>query len=157
MKRTRSRLGPRSCAALLALAAGCSGATAEAAAAASVKISVPRTIRQHQAFKITTTGTYAQTELTGIAYLVSFIQFTSKPCLATGAAEFSQRNLNPYFNGDEIQSPFSQVQHNKASGQLGGRRVCVYLYPQEVGPTDKVTPIAKASALYTVVKAPKKK
>ncbi len=144
---------------VLAVLVACLGAAAEAAQAATLKVSVtPSTIRKGADYKITVSGSFSQSELTGRAYLISLIQYSAAPCQPTAQGENGHFTLQYYLRKNahsqqvgvfENDSPFSRVDSFTA-GTKSTRRVCAYLYPKYIGPSSTTAPIARASAKYTV-------
>jgi hypothetical protein len=134
----------------------CFGTVAAAAQAATLKVSVsPAAIHKGSNYRVTVSGKYSKREVTGKAYLIAVIQYSSAPCKATAQLE---NNRQPQFylatskqqvGVFETKSPFSRTDTFGAV-VLGTRRICAYLYPKVVGPADTTAPIATASAKYTV-------
>jgi hypothetical protein len=146
----------RACAILVV----CFGAFAGAAHGATLKVSMsPSTIRVGDDYTITVSGSYSQSELTGRAYLISLIQYSSEPCKATAQEENSGPFTRQYYLRKnkhsqrvgvfESDSPFSRADSFTAV-TTSTRRVCAYLYPQYIGAGSTTAPIAHASAEYTV-------
>jgi hypothetical protein len=135
---------------MLAAMLACSTALATAGLAATLKITVPATVHNGQNYKVKVTGTYKPRELEGTAFLVAFLQYSGKHCQASARAEFglpaSERDLD--FAGNEPKSPFTNVERWTAHNRYGPRRVCAYLYPKPVGPSDSVRPIARVGKLF---------
>jgi len=132
------------------LAIGATGAVAAGASAATLQVSVtPASIHTTKKFRVKITGTYTKSELTGKAFLVSFIQYSLKPCKADAAHELSAYGEDPFTDQNTGRSPFGW-KFTFTAGGPGVRRVCAYLYPKHVGPADKVRPLTRATATYRV-------
>jgi hypothetical protein len=145
------------------LVAVCSVASAGAASAATLSAAVPSKIAKNKGYAIALHGSFQKSELSGRAYLISVIQFSSKPCLASAQAEAIHRARSIQFylapHNDprrgkpgvfEKKSPFRN-KRSFTAGTLGVRHVCAYLYPKFVpGETSRIAPIAKADASYKV-------
>ena len=145
----------------LAIVVACFGTAAAAAQAATLKVTVgPAQIHKSDDYKISVNGTYSASEVTGKAYLISMIQYSSAPCRATAQQENSHAPVQFYFRTNPHsqrvgifvgRSPFSRTDRFTAASP-STRRVCAYLYPKLIGANDTTTPIATASAKYKVVK-----
>jgi hypothetical protein len=141
--RTGRRLG------VFALAICCTGTLAAAASAATLQVHVsPATIHKQKSFHILITGTYSKPELTGKAYLVSFIQYNLKPCKASAAQELHADSQN-FASQKAGNSPFGW-DFSFTAGGPGARRVCAYLYPKQVVPASTIAPLKRATATYQV-------
>jgi hypothetical protein len=143
----------------LSLAAG-----AGAASAATLHVAVNASVKKGQNYVISVGGTFSKGEVQGgKAFLVSVIQFGSKPCLSTIQKEGVQRQVQWYLApGDdpttgklgvfEAKSPFTK-NNGFTAKTAGARHVCAYLYPKRVSkPSDATAPIAKADTRYKVTK-----
>jgi hypothetical protein len=124
---------------------------------------VPASVVKGKGYPISVQGTFHKSETaSGKAFLISVIQFSPKPCLASAQAEArSRRGVQFYLAPDsnpakgpvgvfEKKSPFT---NNKAftAGHLGVRHVCAWLYPSFIAAPDVPTaPIAKADKRYRV-------
>jgi hypothetical protein len=143
---------------MLGLAVLLLGAIASSAAAATLKISVPRHVRDGRGYTITINGSFKRDEVKDRAYLIAAIQFGRLPCQATAQQE---NNLAPQFYFGlaprvgvyERRSPFTRSDTLKAEAP-GPRHVCAYLYSELVGPMDATTPIATADVWYRVFRRP---
>jgi hypothetical protein len=125
---------------------------ASAATAATLHVSVPtHPVKKGHDFAIKLTGSYLPSELQGTAYMVAAFQYDRRPCASTGAQEFKRRDTSFFFFKTVPHSPFTRSFHYSA-GAPGPRRICAYLYPKPVSPTDNVTPIARAGGLFRVIK-----
>jgi hypothetical protein len=149
--------------AAVAVALMCPAAGAAAASAATLHISVPATVTKGKGYPISVQGTFQKSETaSGKAFLISVIQFSSKPCLASAQAESNasrpiQFYLAPQSDPGkgavgvfEKKSPFTNKRAFTA-GKLGVRHVCSWLYPSFIkGPRVTTAPIAKADKRYRV-------
>ena len=145
----------------VAIVAVCFGTVAAAAQAATLKVTVnPAQIHKGDDYKITVSGSYGASEVTGKAYLISMIQYSSAPCKATAQQENSHAPVQFYFRTNPHsqrvgifvgQSPFARTDSFTAASP-STRRVCAYLYPKLIGANDATVPIATASAKYKVTK-----
>lgn len=138
----------------------CAAATATAAAsAATLHIRVPAHVPKGKAYSIELTGTFSKGDVSGQAYLISAIQYTSKPCASTAQVEnkrdpqfYFETNKAPYRAGIfESKSPFTRIDGFTAL-RLGARRACSYLYSKQISPRDTTLPIARAGILFRVAK-----
>jgi hypothetical protein len=139
----------------------CAAVAATAASAATLHIKTPGHVLKGKSYEIELTGTFKKSEVKRRAYLVSAIQYSSKPCAATAQAE-ANRSVQFYFLPSpssqkvgifESKSPFTRIDGFTAR-VLGKRRVCAYLYPKILSsPMDPTLPIARAqSRTYSVTK-----
>ncbi len=140
------------------------GTLAAAAGAATLSVAVtPASIHKRDNYEITVRGSYSKSELTGKAYLISVIQYSSAPCWrtaqleATNATVSLQFYLAPNIHSQKVGIFLTKPRFSRSDGFkaliLGTRRVCSYLYPNFVsGKQDTTAPIAIASAKYTVLK-----
>lgn len=159
---TRSRTLARRGAAV-AIALMCPAAGATAASAATLHITVPATVLKGKGYPISVQGTFQKSETaSGKAFLISVIQFSPKPCLASAQTESNAgRPIQFYLAPDsnpakgpvgvfEKKSPFTNSRAFTA-GKLGVRRVCSWLYPSFItSPKVTTAPIAKADKRYRV-------
>jgi hypothetical protein len=140
-------------AAVVVLVVLCSASVAAAASAATLHISVPSKITKGKGYNIKLTGTFSKSEVPHRAFLISVIQYSPQACKATAQEENSSKFAQFYFGKKggifESSSPFNRSDSFTAKA-LGKRRVCSYLYAQQVGPTTTTPPIAKASKPYSV-------
>jgi len=133
----------------------CPAAAAAAASAATLHVSVtPTTLPKKRTYEVKLTGSFAKGETAaGRAFLISAIQFSPKPCLATAQAEYKIRPTQFYFGEAggifESHSPFTQVNDFTAK-IVGRRRICAYLYPKSVVPSDTTRPIVRGQASFRV-------
>jgi hypothetical protein len=147
---------------VVALVVLCSAVGAAAASAASLSIHVPSKVKKGKDYAIDLRGSFKKSQTTGKAFVISLIQFSSRPCRASAQAENRLKHvaLQFYFapNSDprrgsvgifERKSPFRRTDAFKA-GSAGVRQVCAYLYPKKIGPDSRVAPIARADARYKV-------
>jgi hypothetical protein len=158
---TRSRALARRGAAV-AIALMCSAAGAAAASAATLHVSVPASVKKGDGYTIAVRGTFQKSETaSGRAFLISFIQFSPKPCLRSAQAEARSRTVQFYLAPDSDpkkgpvgvfykKSPFTNSRSFTA-GKISSRRVCSWLYPKFIpGDRDPTAPIATAQARYRV-------
>ncbi len=132
------------------------GVASAATPPATLKISVlpagPLHPKEH--FSITLTATFAKSQLKGKkAFLLAFIQYSSKPCERDANKEL-QRTLpvrGAYYQHAFSASPFTTTTSLVAGG-AGMRRVCGYLFPKPVKTGTTVSPIAHNHAAYQVIK-----
>lgn len=125
-------------------------AIAPSVSAATLRVRVPtRTVAPADTFTITLSGRYQQSELQGDAYLVSAFQYDSRACQPTGATENALSDSGFFFSGNVPTSPFVRAVTFTA-GIPAPRRVCAYLYPTTVTPSDHVDPIATANGFFRV-------
>jgi hypothetical protein len=135
------------------------GATAGSAGATTLSISVPHRVDVGSAYTIKITGSFERAELVGgRAYLIAAIQFSGAPCQPTALAENNLHNQPQFYFGPQVgvyesRSPFTRSDLLRARSP-GMRRVCSYLYPQFVGATENVAPIATAEAAYRELRRP---
>jgi hypothetical protein len=153
------RLLSRACA--IGIPIVCSGALCASASAATLKVSVPARVKQNKSYTIRINGSYKASDLTGKAYLIALIQYSSADCKATAQLENSRvkaQLLQFYFAPAkspssvgifENRSPFRRADKFTARA-LGARRICAYLYPKLISATAKVQPIATANKKFTV-------
>jgi hypothetical protein len=141
----------------LGLAVVCLAAIASSAQAATLSIRVPHHVRKGQRYTITITGSFKRDEVKGRAFLMAAIQFSAQPCQKTAPLENNLPNQpqflwrsTPQVGLFEAQSPFTQRNGPWKPGLVGRRHICAWLYPQFVGPTDDIQPIARADAVYRV-------
>lgn len=136
-------------AAALVVAAS-SAATAEAATL-SVAVS-PATVHQNETYAITIAGRYNRRSLHTSPRLLAFIQYTGNACRSSAMAEYalptSAWSWVFYPPRAERSSPFRVVIYERARTRFGARRVCAYLYAQQITPTSTAKPLAVASAGY---------
>lgn len=124
---------------------------APAAAAASLRVRVgPAKVHPGQTYKITVTGRFTKHRRTR-PYLLVFIQYGGAACKRSGTAEYALPAR--YWSWDvfprsERRSPFKHISYWKATGRLGARRVCAYLYPKRISSVSKLRPLARASARF---------
>ena len=125
------------------------GTLATEASAASLALTVsPATVHPGQRYTVSITGSYNK-QAHPTPYLVAFIQYSGRSCRSTATGEYA---LPPsqwtwdVFPQAESKSPFKNVTYWKASGRLGFRRVCAFLYPGPVGPRTRAKPLAEAGA-----------
>jgi hypothetical protein len=150
---TRAKaLGRR--AAVVVLVVLCSASVAAAASAATLHISVPSTVTKGKGYNIKLTGTFSKSEVPHRAFLISVIQYSPQACKATAQEENTLTKVAQFYFGKkggifERQSPFQRTDIFTAKA-VGRRRVCSYLYAQQVGPRSTTPPIAKASKPYSV-------
>jgi hypothetical protein len=154
--------GGRAAAVLVALL--CTAATVGAASAATLQINVPSQVKKGKGYAISVQGTFHKSETAkGRAFLISVIQFSSKPCKSSAQAEARTKGLSVQFyfapHSDpakgpvgvfEKKSPFTTSRAFTA-GTLGVRHVCSWLYPSFIAkPSVTTAPIAKADRRYKV-------
>jgi hypothetical protein len=122
---------------------------ASTASAASLAVSVsPSTVRSGKTYKVTVSGRYGGRRRR-TPYLLVFIQYSGAACRHSGTAEYALPAR--YWSWDiyprpELHSPFKHTQYWKATGRLGARRVCAYLYSQKISSVSTLRPLARASA-----------
>jgi hypothetical protein len=138
-----------------------------AAAAASLKLTVPAHVKKGARYTIQIHGSYKKRDITGRAYLISLIQFAARPCSTSAQEENvwairNGQNIEFYFaphsdpaRGNvglfETKSPFDRTDTLKASA-AGTRHVCTYLYPRFTHASDATQPIARADKRYVVTR-----
>jgi len=134
----------------------CALPASASAGAASLTVGLAPTKPFHpgERFTITVTASFHKRQLKGKqAYLLSFIQYSFKPCEADVNKELA-RTLDT--EGAYYHRAFSSSPHAAAvsftAGGAGNRRVCAYLFGRPVRPGSKTKPIAEASGSYSVVK-----
>ncbi len=127
--------------------------TASTASAASLAVSVtPSSVRPAKTYKVTVTGRYEPRRGT-TPYLLVFIQYSGAACRYSGPAEYAlparywSWDIYPEF---EHRSPFRHTQYWKATGLVGARRVCAYLYAQKISSVSTARPVARAGAAFRV-------
>ncbi len=137
------------------LAALASGAIAATGAPASLKISVPATVRPGQHYTIKITGSYDKTAVPTVPYLLAFIQYTRAACKPTAKAEHALPTASwswdfypPTIGLLEPSPAFTRTDTWIAHSFTGTRHVCAYLYPKKVSLKNSATPIATTSARY---------
>lgn len=119
------------------------------ATAASLRVSVsPGKIHPGQTYKITVSGRYHRGRRHTRPYLLVFIQYSRSACQRSGTAEYALPGA--YWSWDvfpkpERHSPFKHTRYWKATGRLGVRRVCAYLYPKRISSASKLAPLVRAS------------
>jgi hypothetical protein len=133
-----------------------SGVATASATAATLAVTVkPTVVHRNQTYPITITGRYDMATLHTTPHLFAFIQYSSAACRPTATAEYAlpvrEWNWVFYPQQAEHRSPFKRVFYETARTRFGGRRVCAYLYPQQVTPKTTIKPIARAGAPYTEV------
>jgi hypothetical protein len=130
------------------------------ARAATLSIAVPASVAPGSNYRVTITGGFAPTDVSASgAYLVSLIQYSGERCASTATIE-AQEGLPISFylappgtrlaGITETLSPFSRSDTLTATTP-GARRVCAYLYPQQIGSGDTFAPTATADAAFTVL------
>jgi hypothetical protein len=145
----RARLSCR--AAVSGLVGLCLAAGASTAAAASLHVSeTPKTAHSGGTYRVTVSGRYRARELTGSAFLLGVIQYDGRPCLKTGKAEAKRTGFTFFLHETLASSPFKVKASFTTGSQKGQRRVCAYLYPRSVSPSDNVKPLAHAGAAFKV-------
>jgi hypothetical protein len=117
------------------------------ASAASLKVKAPAHLHDGQVYSIETVGSFKQSELTGTAFFLAFLQFSWAPCKPTAQQEDALPHFRLYFRGPEKHSPFTETTRFTAGGS-GERRACSYLYPKVIRRNDPGRPIATATAKY---------
>jgi hypothetical protein len=127
------------------------GMPAAAAMAASLSITVsPARVHPGVRYAVTVTGRYDKQARRRAPYLLAFIQYSARACQATGTAEYSLPSSgwswDVYPQHAETASPFKTVTYWKAGPSLGSRRVCAYLYADQVTPSSTAMPLASATA-----------
>ncbi len=141
--------------AAIVLAFLCSAAAAAAASAATLKISVPATVKRGNLYKITLTGKFTKAEVPKRAFLISAIQYSPQPCKATAQQENRTEFAQFYFGSKggifESRSPFARTDSFTARA-VGRRRVCAYLYAGQVRASSTTRPITTASRRFKVTK-----
>jgi hypothetical protein len=141
----------RACA--IAVVAVCWGAGAAAASAATLQIDVPAKVKKNAGYTIKLNGTFTRHEVSGRAFLISVIQYSPSPCKATAQQENTLKTAQFYFGNKggifEASSPFARNDSFTAK-RLGKRRVCAYLYSQQVSPSSSMAPIARAQKAFKV-------
>ena len=129
-------------------------AAATTAPALSISVLPAGPIHHKQRFTITLTATLAKSHASGKkAFLLAFIQYSSKPCERDVNKEL-QRTLptrGAYYQHSFSASPFTSTKAFIA-GAPGNRRVCGYLFSKPVKPDTTAAPIAHNHATYQVVK-----
>jgi hypothetical protein len=162
----RIRLGrcaPAAAITVLGAATAASGATAAAGAtaatAATLHIRVPSHVAKGKSYSIELTGTFKPSEVKGKAYVISALQYSSRPCASTAQDEnrrdpqfyFAPTNAPTKVGIFETKSPFTRIDDFTAL-RLGARRVCSYMYAKQIAASDKTRPIARAGVLFRVTK-----
>ena len=138
-------------AAVSSLVGLCFAAGASAATAASLYVTeTPKTTHSGGTYHVTVSGSYRGRELTGSAFLLGVIQYDGRPCLKTGKAEAKRTGFTFFLHETLASSPFMVRASFTAGTRSGQRKVCAYLYPRSVSPTDNVQPLAHAGAGFTV-------
>ena len=102
-------------------------------------------------------GSTYQIQISGIfkrrhAYLIAFIQYSSKRCLQSASKELARTHDTggAYAAGSVRRTPFVQTTTFRARSR-STRRVCAYLFAKRVKPGARVKPLARASVVYQVV------
>ncbi len=127
------------------------GMPAADAMAASLSVTVsPAAVHPGVRYAVTVTGRYDKQARRTAPYLLAFIQYSARACRPTGTAEYSlpssEWSWDVYPQRAETLSPFKTVTYWKAGPSLGSRRVCAYLYADQVTPSSTAKPLASASA-----------
>lgn len=114
------------------------------------------TVHPGSRYTVTITGRYQKQFHPQAPYLLAFIQYSGSPCKATATGEYalppSEWGWDFYPQRAEPKSPFKTAAYWKAGSRLGTRRVCAYLYADQVSPATEAKPLVRASASYRNVK-----
>jgi hypothetical protein len=127
------------------------------AMAASLSVTVsPAKVHPGGRYAVTVRGRYDKPARRQAPYLLAFIQYSARACQPTATAEYSlpssEWSWDVYPQRAETASPFKTVTYWKAGPSLGSRRVCAYLYANQVTPSTTAKPLAAASAGFRNVK-----
>jgi hypothetical protein len=143
--RPRRKVGRRAIVAVVL--AGCLGASAAAAGAATLSVSVkPKSTHHNGNYTITIRGTVSAAQVRHKPFLIAWIQYSSQRCASSAQKELNRAKNNPVFQNTVTAASFHTSKGFKASAKAGTRRVCAYLYAHYVGPSSSAKPIARASA-----------
>jgi hypothetical protein len=165
--RTRARRAPVAVLGAFVLFAPAAPATlaaparTAAAAATSLRISLPAHARRGVPFTVTLSGADPRAAPGDPAYLIAVFQPTAVPCQLTAQLE-NARMHGPWFylapptarqrvGVFEAASPFVRSDR-LAPVRTGPRRVCAYLYARAVFPDSTLSPIARATGVVRVAR-----
>lgn len=138
--------------AVLCLAVAAAAATVHSTVA--VKVIPAGPLHPKERFSITLSASFQKSQLKGkYAFLLSFIQYTDKPCESDVNKELNRTlpTQGSYYHHEFSTSPFT-TSRNFTAGAAGHRRVCAYLFGRRVKPGTTERPIAHTHATYDVIK-----
>jgi hypothetical protein len=134
-----------------ATAALCLGATAAAAQAATLSVSVkPKTSHSGGTYDVSVHGSVSHRQLKKKPFVLGWIQYSSQSCAGTAQKEYKRVKAPPFLEATITGTPFHTAKAFTASAP-GTRHVCVYLYSHFIQPTSTAQPIARAGTKYFVV------
>ena len=134
-----------------------SGASAAGTGHASLGVTVaPVSVHPGGRYEVTITGSYDRRFIRTTPYLLAFIQYSGGACQPTATREYNlpsaRWSWDFYPPALERASRFTQAARWTAHTLLGTRRVCAYLYAQQIFPQSSVRPVATATAMFRNVK-----
>jgi len=117
----------------------------------TVSVTPPAVYHHGQRFSITLVATLKKHFRH--AYLLSFIQYTPRPCQANPNKELTRTlgTKGAYYHHQFSASPFTAAS-SFTGGAPGARRVCAYLFKKPVAPGTRARAIATGTVTYSVIK-----